>query len=254
MTVPSKRSGMRLADQAAELVKMLKVAEKVIPVVAEQARLEMGELRGGLPETMCRHCGERRSAHLGTPSCPGYEGRGADYANDPPTHYSDPTGETVIAFRPAADGDCRPVQDLERIARWTADVQHLLASTKRLLNQAPAATLAVVDGRRPTDGRSADEHAQRRFVRALSGERCLVGQDHEDTDRFGPGELRRGLCDRHRKAFARWQLAAGAAISALDAGERLVRWQMSVFGSVHNPDATKGGPGGVYRDNLKEVA
>lgn len=227
-------SGSQLADQVTDLIKVLKVAQQVFPVLAEQARLELNELRGGLPTAE----------------------RGADHSGDPPPYYQDPTGETVVNFRARQDGSCRPVEDLERIARFVADVQHLIGTTRRLLNQAPSVTLAVVDGRRPTDGRSAEEHAQRKFVRALLDDRCLVSVDHEDDDRFGPGQLRRGLCNRHRMAFGRWQLSEGTQLLGVEESERLVRWQQESFGEVsrdggdERPDAAREG---AYK-NLREVA
>lgn len=238
--------------QIGDVITALKLVQAALPTFLEQARLELQELTGGLPETVCRHCGEARRQHGSvSSSCRGFEGRGADFSGDPPTHYSDPTGEAVIHYRPPSDGSCRPVEDLERYQQVMADVARLIGSARRLLNQVPSVTLAVVDGRRPTDGRSAEEHAQRRFVRVLSGEPCLVGQDHEEQDRFGPGELRRGLCNRHRMAYSRWQLAAGPEVLGLEESERLVRWQAAVFGPPQAGEQTVEGP---YRSNLREVA
>ena len=224
----------QLASQVDDLVKVLMVAQQVFPVYAEQARLELQELTGRLPTS---------------------DG-GLDCSDEAPPWYSDPTGETVVNFRPARDGNCDPTQDLERIAAWVGDVQHLIGSTRRMLNNCPAVTLSVVADRKPTDGRTAEEHAQRRFVRVLSGEPCLIGQDHEDTDRFGPGVLRRGMCDRHRKAYQRWLDVNSADLFGVDDPARLVRWQMAVFGCVARgakPGTAETGPG-PYKANLKEVA
>lgn len=218
----------QLADQVDDIIKVLRVAKQVFPVYAEQARLELNELTGRLPTSE----------------------RGADYSNDPPPHYSDPTGETVVHFRPVRDGSCDPTRDLERIAEWVGHLQALLGSTRRLLNQAPSVTLAVVDGRRPTDGRSAEEHAQRKFVRAVTDSRCLIDADHDDDDRFGPGQLRRGLCNRHRMAFARWQLSEGDRLMLLDETERLVRWQTVMFGTAAAADPVDS----PYKKNLRDVA
>jgi hypothetical protein len=227
--MPRRPTGSQLSDQVTDLIKVLRTAQQVFPVYAEQARLELQELSGRLPTAE----------------------RGADYSNDPPPHYNDPTGETVVSFRPARDGNCDPTQDLERIARWIADVQHLIGTTRRMLNNVPAVTLAVVDGRKPTDGRSAEEHAQRRFVRVLSGEPCTISQDHERTDRFGPGQLRRGLCNRHRMAFERW--CTDQPVLPLERADRLARWQMATYGQIAK-EQTTAGVEGPYKKGLKEVA
>lgn len=205
--MPRKPTGTQLADQVDDLIKALGTAKRVFPVLAEQARLEIRELVGGLPTAE----------------------HGADHSTDPPPYYNDPTGETVVNFRPVRDGNCDPTQDLERIAHWVADVQQLVRTTRRMLNNAPAVTLAVVNGRRPTDGRSAEEHDQRKFVRVLTDTRCLIEEDHGDEDRFGPGQLRRGLCNRHRMAFDRWQERHQGQLAFADGGERLSRWRAEVY-------------------------
>lgn len=247
--MPRRPTQSQLANQVDDLIAALRTAKTVFPVLAEQARLELQELTGHHPA----------APSCDVDDCDGRPHRGwmfphpAKFEHDPPPHYADPTGETVVNFRPARDGNCDPTEDLERIARWVADVQHLISTTRRMLNNTPAVTLAVVDGRKPTDGRSAEEHAQRRFVRVLSGEPCLVAQDHEHTDRFGPGHLRRGLCNKHRMAFTRWQLANGHVLQDLDEATRLVRWQHATYGTVAKETGGKQ-PAGPYRDNLKEVA
>ncbi|HET9118500.1 MAG TPA: hypothetical protein VFN75_10595 [Pseudonocardiaceae bacterium] len=230
--MPRRVSGSQLADQVADLVAVLVVAQKVFPKLAEQARLELNELRGGLPTSE----------------------RGEDCSRMSPPWYSDPTGEAVVNFRPPSDGECRPVEDLERIARFVAEVQQLTGTTRKMLNNAPSVTLAVVDGRKPTDGRSAEEHAQRKFVRALTDNRCLISQDHDDEDRYGPGQLRRGLCNRHRMQFGRWEDARRVWLAGVDAGERLVRWQAETFGTVAGASEAAEVDGGVYKPGLKEVA
>lgn len=223
-------SGSQLAEQTADLIAVLTTAVKVLPTLEAQARMELRELSGGLPTAQ----------------------RGADYSGDPPPYYQDPTGETVISFRAPTDGNCDPTADLERLARYMSEVRHLIGTARRLLNQAPAVTLAVVDGRKPTDGRSAEEHAQRRFVRALTDSKCLVDQDHDKDDRYGPGQLRRGLCDRHRKAFTRWMEQESADLFGLDQGEIFVRWQMAAFGVVAGRDRDQAA--NPYKGNLREVA
>jgi len=192
----------------ADLLRALRSLGVVLPVLVGQARLEVGGLRGGLPTSQRGLC------------CDGW----------PPPSYADPTGETVVGFHPETDGHCAPAEDIARLATWLGAAQKLLGATRSLLNQVPASTLAAVDGRRPTDGRSAEEHAQRRYVRVLSDAHCLIAQDHDAEDRFGPGQLRRGLCDRHRKAFARWVAAHGLPWE--DSGSLLVRWQAETFGDV----------------------
>lgn len=231
--MPRKPSGSQLVDQVDDLIVVLRTAKTVFPVLAEQARLEARELTGGLPANP--------------------EGVGDDYSTDPPPHYSDPTGETVVHFRAPVDGNCRPTEDLERIARWVGDVRGLLGATRRMLNNAPAVTLSVVAGRKPTDGRSAEEFEQRKFVRALTDDPCLISHDHHPDDRFGPGQLRRGLCDRHRKQFGRW--CDDQQILPLDPGERLVRWQADTFGKVAGAsDAEQPAEDAGPYKRLKEVA
>lgn len=234
--MPRRATTNQLSDTIAGLIKQLQTAQKVVPVLAEQARLEHLELTGRLPTSE----------------------RGMDCSDEAPPWYSDPVGEKVVSFRPTRDGACDPTEDLQRIAEFLGHAQQLAGATRRLLNNAPAVTLAVVDGRKPTDGRSAEEHAQRKFVRVLSGEPCLIGSlDHEDTDRFGPGQLRRGLCNRHRMAFARWEDQNSMWLFGVDPAERLVRWQMAVFGEIARDPAdtkTAGGGGGAYKENLREVA
>lgn len=231
--MPRRPSASQLADQVDDLVKVLKVARDMFPVLAEQARLELGELTGRLPTSES----------------------GEDLSGYAPPAYADPTGETVVNFRPRVDGSCDPTRDLERIAEWLGHLQGLLGSTRRLLNQAPSVTLAVVDGRRPTDGRSAEEHAQRKFVRALTDSCCLISVDHDDEDRFGPGQLRRGLCNAHRLKFRRWQEANSGSLFGLDESERLVRWQVDAFGDVSRDGRDRPAEtAGPYKTNLRDVA
>lgn len=222
-----RRPSSHLADQIDHLIADLKKARDVYPVLAEQARLELRELTGRLPISQ----------------------RGLDYSTDPQPSYSDPTGETVVNHRTRTDGTCDPSRDLDRIVEWAAHLTQLAGSTRRLLNQAPAVTLAVTAGRKPTDGRSAEEHAQRRYTRALLDSRCIISQDHDPADRYGPGQLRRGLCNRHRMAYLRWQEANSSRLFAVDAGSRLVRWQLETFGTVAAADPTES----PYK-TVKEVA
>ncbi len=222
----------QLDGQLDELAKMLPHAKRVMPVLAEQARLESRELHGGLPTST-----------------------GADWSGDPPPAYADPTGEDVVRFdaaRRPRPGEPDPAVDLERLAGWYGDVTALVGSTRRLLNQVPAVTLAVVDGRRPTDGRSAEEHEQRRFVRAITESRCLVGEDHDDDDRYGPGQLRAGMCDRHRKGFARWAERYPADRLPTLRAEQVVRWRAETY--VCPTSAAVVVEMSAYRSGLREVA
>lgn len=217
-----KPNPTQLVDQLDELIASLKVARQVVPALAAQARLERNELTGNLPTAM----------------------GGADYSNDPPpSTYADPTGEAVVNQQPCHDGTTDPARDLERLAVWFADVTHLVGSTRKVLNQAPAATLAVVDGRKPSDGRSAEEHAQRRYVHALSPHKCIVTTDHTTEDnQFGPGQIRRGMCNRHWMA---WHRAARPDMHAFIARYRAVYDSLRPGADISQMDA--------YRPNLKEV-
>lgn len=235
-----KPTPTQLDGQLDELVAALKQAKRVVPILADQARLERNELTGNLPEA---------SVVCGKDDCDGRphgllsrHGR----REDAPTGIRD-VGDVVIAFdaekrreRRRATGDPDPAEDLERIARWYGDLSALVGSTRRLLGQVPAVALAVHDGRRPTDGRSAEEFAQRRYVRALQGEPCLVVTDHEEEDRFGAGQLRRGLCDKHRKAWDRQ--------GRPDIEEFIVSY------GPRRPEAAVVVELGAYRTDLKEVA
>lgn len=231
-----KPSSSQLDGQLDELTAALKQAKRVVPILAEQARLERSELQGGLPVAAVTcdkpDCSGRPHDSLG------WHGR----REDAPTGVWD-VGDVVVAFdaaqRRRAQGDPNPADDLERLACWYGDVAALVGSTRRLLGQVPAVALAVHDGRKPTDGRSAEEFAQRRYVRALQGDPCLVVTDHDPEDRFGPGQLRRGLCNRHRMAY-----------------ERQGKPDIESFITSFGPRERENGAVvemGAYRSNLKEV-
>lgn len=223
----SKRpNSTQLVDQLDDLIASLQVAKQVVPHLAEQARLESKELSGDLPTAGQRcgndHCDGRPHDGLGQ--------HPADYSGEvaPGWPYSDPTGETVVNHR--SPQGVNPGRDLEYMARWYGDVTDLVGSTRMILNQAPAVTLAVVAGRKPTDGRTQEEHDQRRFVRAVSGSRCEIGEDHDPTEPpFGPGQLRGGLCNRHRMAFARWADRNSAGLFGMARADMLTRWRAETW-------------------------
>lgn len=228
-------SATQLVDQLDDLIASLRVAQQVVPYLAGQARLEHRELSGGLPANP--------------------PGVGADHSDEPAPGwpYTDPTGEAVVNQRPVRDGSCDPGRDLERLARWYGDVTATLGSTRRLLNQAPAVTLAVVAGRNPTDGRTQEEHDQRRFVRALNGSRCEIAEDHEDTEPpFGPGQLRAGMCDRHRKQFGRWQDRNSASLFGMTRADMVTRWRAQTWPEKWEGSSVRVDPG-VYKD-MRRVA
>jgi hypothetical protein len=228
----------QLVREIRDLRKALRIAEQVLPVVTEQARLAKDELVGRLPETVCINCEQPRRGHNHASTCPKFTPAGLDYSGDPPPSYNDPTGETVVNFRVPRDGPTDATRDRERIQALAADVLRLHGTIRSFLIQAPAAAVSVFAGRSPTDGRQQDEFEQAHFVHALIGARCTVALDHsEDEPPFGPGELRLGMCNRHRMAFDRW--AARNAQVGEERPAMIARWQTVTYGHDRavQPDA-----------------
>lgn len=240
----------RLTDQIDTVMRLLGQARKVMPVLVAQAALEHNELTGRLPTTAVQ-CDRRDPDHPGQPvDCDGspHDGLGrhpARIVGDSDLDYADPTGEAVVNHRHRADGRCDPSHDLERLALFHRDLAELIGSARRILNQVPASTVAVNEGRAPTDGRSQTEYEQRRYVREISDQPCVVAWDHAETDLFGPGMLRGGMCNRHRMQFTRW-CAERVELRGLDRPAVVIRWRAAVWpdsitpADAEEPEAERG--------------